>query len=40
MLVDQRTEDIIVPLNAQLGCESRLELANSKLTYLIRYKRR
>ncbi|KAI0719660.1 dehydrogenase E1 and transketolase domain-containing protein 1 [Fomitopsis betulina] len=32
MLVDQRTEDIIVPLNAQLGCESRLELANSSLS--------
>lgn len=32
MLVNQRTEDVIVPLNAQLGCEGKLELANSELT--------
>lgn len=31
MLVDQRTEGVIVPLNAALQCEGRLELANSKL---------
>jgi len=34
MLVDQRTEDVIVPLNAQLDCEGRLELANSSLSEL------
>ncbi|KZT69995.1 2-oxoglutarate dehydrogenase, E1 component [Daedalea quercina L-15889] len=32
MLVNQRTEDVIVPLNAQLECEGRLELANSSLS--------
>ena len=31
MLVNQRTEDVIVPLNAQLKCEGKLELANSEL---------
>ena len=30
MLVSQQTEDVIVPLNAQLECEGRLELANSE----------
>lgn len=29
MLVDQNTEDVIVPLNAALDCGGRLELANS-----------
>lgn len=37
MLVNQRTEDIVVPLNAQLGCEGKLELANSKSTYESKY---
>ena len=31
MLVNQRTEDVIVPLNAQLDGEGKLELANSGL---------
>lgn len=30
MLVDQKTEQTIVPLNDNLSCEGRLELANSK----------
>lgn len=30
MLVDQKTEQTIVPLNDNLNCEGRLELANSK----------
>lgn len=30
MLVDQRTEGVIVPLNAALHSEGMLELANSK----------
>ncbi|OCH85266.1 dehydrogenase E1 and transketolase domain-containing protein 1, partial [Obba rivulosa] len=34
MLVDQRTEGVIVPLNANLDCEGRLELANSHLSEL------
>ena len=34
MLVNQRTEDVIVPLNAQLKCEGKLELANSELMRL------
>ncbi|TFY68504.1 hypothetical protein EVJ58_g984 [Rhodofomes roseus] len=34
MLVNQRTEEVIVPLNAQLQCEGRLELANSSLSEL------
>ncbi|KAI0918481.1 hypothetical protein AcV5_002463 [Taiwanofungus camphoratus] len=32
MLVDQRTEGVIVPLNTQLQCDGRLELANSSLS--------
>ncbi|KAI0786303.1 dehydrogenase E1 and transketolase domain-containing protein 1 [Abortiporus biennis] len=32
MLVDQRTEKVIVPLNAALDTEGRLELANSSLS--------
>ncbi|KZT04533.1 dehydrogenase E1 and transketolase domain-containing protein 1 [Laetiporus sulphureus 93-53] len=34
MLVDQRTEDVVVPLNAVLQCEGKLELANSSLSEL------
>lgn len=30
MLVDQKTERVIVPLNASLQAEGRLELANSE----------
>lgn len=30
MLVDQNTEDVIVPLNAGLDSDGRLELANSE----------
>ena len=30
MLVDQKTEGVIVPLNASLKSEGRLELANSR----------
>ena len=37
MLVDQTTEDVTVPLNAQLDCEGRLELANSKFLTLFRW---
>lgn len=33
MLVDQQTENVIVPLNSELGSEGKLELANSKYTY-------
>ncbi|KAH9931047.1 dehydrogenase E1 and transketolase domain-containing protein 1 [Amylocystis lapponica] len=32
MFVDQRTEGVVVPLNAELDCEGRLELANSSLS--------
>ena len=32
MLVDQKTERVVVPLNASLGAEGRLELANSAYT--------
>ena len=32
MLVDQRTEGVVVPLNLGLECEGRLELANSSLS--------
>lgn len=32
MLVDQNTESVTVPLNAQLHSEGKLELANSKPT--------
>ncbi|KAI0084520.1 dehydrogenase E1 and transketolase domain-containing protein 1 [Irpex rosettiformis] len=32
MLVDQKTERVVVPLNAALGAEGRLELANSSLS--------
>jgi probable 2-oxoglutarate dehydrogenase E1 component DHKTD1 len=32
MLVDQVTENVTVPLNDQLGCLQKLELANSKWT--------
>ncbi|KAI0676210.1 dehydrogenase E1 and transketolase domain-containing protein 1 [Trametes maxima] len=32
MLVDQRTEGVVVPLNLALPCEGRLELANSSLS--------
>lgn len=32
MLVDQNTESVTVPLNAQLQSEGKLELANSKST--------
>ncbi|GBE88887.1 2-oxoglutarate dehydrogenase, mitochondrial [Sparassis crispa] len=32
MLVDQKTEGVIVPLNAALDCPGRLELANSSLS--------
>lgn len=35
MLVDQKTEGVIVPLNASLKAKGRLELANSKSIYLI-----
>ena len=30
MLVDQKTESVVVPLNAELGSQGKLELANSK----------
>ena len=30
MLVDQQTENVVVPLNSELGSEGKLELANSK----------
>ena len=33
MLVDQQTENVIVPLNSELGSEGKLELANSKYSY-------
>lgn len=33
MLVDQRTEDVIVPLNSELDSEGKLELANSNELY-------
>lgn len=32
MLVDQNTESVTVPLNAQLQSEGKLELANSEST--------
>ena len=32
MLVDQRTEGVVVPLNLALDCDGRLELANSSLS--------
>ena len=32
MLVDQRTEGVVVPLNLALDCTGRLELANSSLS--------
>ncbi|OBZ67945.1 putative 2-oxoglutarate dehydrogenase E1 component DHKTD1, mitochondrial [Grifola frondosa] len=32
MLVDQTTEGVVVPLNAALDCDGRLELANSSLS--------
>ncbi|KAI0353832.1 dehydrogenase E1 and transketolase domain-containing protein 1 [Trametes cingulata] len=32
MLVDQRTEGVVVPLNLALECDGRLELANSSLS--------
>lgn len=32
MLVNQKTEGVIVPLNEALGAEGKLELANSKST--------
>ena len=32
MLVDQKTEGVVVPLNLALDCEGRLELANSSLS--------
>ena len=32
MLVDQRTEGVVVPLNLALDCAGRLELANSSLS--------
>lgn len=31
MLVDQHTENVVVPLNSELGSEGKLELANSAL---------
>jgi 2-oxoglutarate dehydrogenase complex dehydrogenase (E1) component-like enzyme len=31
MLVDQNNEQVIVPLNAELGSQGKLELANSTL---------
>ena len=33
MLVDQQTENVIVPLNSELGSEGKLELANSKYSH-------
>ena len=33
MLVDQQTENVIVPLNSELDSEGKLELANSKYSY-------
>ena len=33
MLVDQQTENVIVPLNSELGSEGKLELANSEYSY-------
>ena len=30
MLVDQRTEGVVVPLNSALDCNGKLELANSQ----------
>ena len=32
MLVDQRTEGVVVPLNLTLDCSGKLELANSSLS--------
>ena len=32
MLVDQKTEGVVVPLNLALDCKCRLELANSSLS--------
>ena len=32
MLVDQRTEGVVVPLNLALDCSGKLELANSSLS--------
>ena len=32
MLVDQKTEGVVVPLNLALDCKGRLELANSSLS--------
>ena len=32
MLVDQKTEGVVVPLNLALDCTGRLELANSSLS--------
>ncbi|KAI0297773.1 dehydrogenase E1 and transketolase domain-containing protein 1 [Multifurca ochricompacta] len=34
MLVDQKTESVVVPLNAELGSQGKLELANSSLSEL------
>lgn len=35
MLVDQKTEGVIVPLNDQLKAEGMLELANSECFFLL-----
>jgi hypothetical protein len=38
MLVDQKTEGVIVPLNAELECEGKLELANSEFINVFKCK--
>ena len=42
MLVDQKTEGVVVPLNLALACKGRLELANSSLSEMavlgVRYR--
>jgi len=35
MLVDQHTENVVVPLNSELDSEGKLELANSALEMLL-----
>lgn len=35
MLVDQKSERVVVPLNASLQCDGTLELANSMFTKLV-----
>ncbi len=36
MLVDQKAESVVVPLNTELGSPGKLELANSMCFYSIR----